>query len=1061
MPAHKSLIGGVKLKLLVKPIFILGLIIFLLGLTINLSYPQTKEIVIDPEEVIGKYVTGDPEEYLDIKKDGIFYLKEKGKYYSIVGAPETTGKWEIEKDKIIFFHPLGIVTRGKIEPNVIIDEEGKIWFKEGSIPQTKEIVIDPEEVVGKYVTDDPKEYLDIKKDGTFYSKEKDEYYYEMSGKWEIGKDEIILTEYIGLRERWKIGPNVLIDPEGKTWFKEGSIPQSINEVTKESEESPQTKVDLVAALQELKDAMLFKIDADIENTALSFSLVKDYWRIKRWADLARAPLRVLQGTLSLLAKASDWSSFNESIKGAFDHSESIAEFIGVGMMIHGLREAGEKLYFAVKGPPYVESVEAMLKEADTIQLPLSRFDKDQYKKVIVNRLYGPENSPLTILRKTPTPPESAPEVLNGALQVRKVIISTYNQLISQIVDTLLPENFPLNETIVHIKRLRSEIANSTIKTIKIKYLLAQENIKKEAEVDLGVPGSFHSAFSLASGNLDQDLRAQQTIEWLNLAGTAGNIIQISLTYEVPGKEAIKIVQQVDTLGEIILNGRKLFQKDLEEDFYMLPQAMLHSLPAELSNLLRISDGTVNYLHNILNTLLQPIKPPEEPPTPVTPHAKPLMATNYCEYWILNASRSSSRREGWDDYTFTIAIKNVSSNFLLSPSVTPSIYAHYSQHEAFDPKKTIEEQEIRSLTENQNRVPVNMGRALNCRYPYITPFLHYGLLLPRYTIIYKDIITAPTAAPKIDFYMLIAGLNPQRIPIEGPFPSIPVFPPKSRDELSLGESFVTKTWQFTPLDFETIQPTELSPPLKEVIQKLKGEDVTQYDFDKIQLRLWVNIKNLGPRDASPNADEQERLYFQLVGEDGYSYRIYPQEGRETIPPFMEETMPFTTEDKDFEKGKNYALLAGTYHPDKGGLVAYNIYRFEAQPPSGSPIINIDKVEEIWSSPPVYRTGKRLPADVGGIRFTVKNSGSAPAYIKEVKLKTKLTTLTGDMMQSWYKEEEEFDLRVDVDEKRELTIKINKYGWGPSFKCPEGAPLDIEIIGPDGKVMASYSRASKMP
>ena len=136
MPVHKSLIGGVKLKLLVKPIFILGLIIFLLGLTINLSYPQTKEIVIDPEEVIGKYVTGDPNQYLDIKKDGIFYLKEKGKYYSMVGAPETTGKWEIEKDKIIFIHPLGIVTRGKIEPNVIIDEEGKTWFKEGSIPQS-------------------------------------------------------------------------------------------------------------------------------------------------------------------------------------------------------------------------------------------------------------------------------------------------------------------------------------------------------------------------------------------------------------------------------------------------------------------------------------------------------------------------------------------------------------------------------------------------------------------------------------------------------------------------------------------------------------------------------------------------------------------------------------------------------------------------------------------------------------------------------------------------------------------------------------------------------------
>lgn len=56
---------------------------------------------------------------------------------------------------------------------------------------------------------------------------------------------------------------------------------------------------------------------------------------------------------------------------------------------------------------------------------------------------------------------------------------------------------------------------------------------------------------------------------------------------------------VDTLGKVILNGRRVLQKDPEEEFCMLPQAMLHSLPVELSNLSAISDGTVHYVRSLL------------------------------------------------------------------------------------------------------------------------------------------------------------------------------------------------------------------------------------------------------------------------------------------------------------------------------------------------------------------------------------------------------------------------------------------------------------------------------
>jgi len=48
-----------------------------------------------------------------------------------------------------------------------------------------------------------------------------------------------------------------------------------------------TKSDLVKALKDLKEAMLKKLDWDIGNTAIAFTDVKDYWRIKRWADTSR------------------------------------------------------------------------------------------------------------------------------------------------------------------------------------------------------------------------------------------------------------------------------------------------------------------------------------------------------------------------------------------------------------------------------------------------------------------------------------------------------------------------------------------------------------------------------------------------------------------------------------------------------------------------------------------------------------------------------------------------------------------------------------------------------
>ncbi len=76
-----------------------------------------------PCSACGTYVNQDNSgEYLELKKDGTFYLKEIG-----IGF---TGEWEIEEDVLtLSFAQLGLAVRGKLKGDTIIDEGGKIWVR--------------------------------------------------------------------------------------------------------------------------------------------------------------------------------------------------------------------------------------------------------------------------------------------------------------------------------------------------------------------------------------------------------------------------------------------------------------------------------------------------------------------------------------------------------------------------------------------------------------------------------------------------------------------------------------------------------------------------------------------------------------------------------------------------------------------------------------------------------------------------------------------------------------------------------------------------------------------
>ncbi|MCK4791088.1 MAG: L,D-transpeptidase family protein, partial [Desulfobacteraceae bacterium] len=112
-----------------------------------------------------------PREYLELKKDGTFYLHE---------IPlDTHGKWEVKGSEIRLHLPIGLTMTGKIEGSTIIDPGGETWIKEDkekekSIGQAqkkekRKLSRKEKRLLGKYVAelDDGSQIsLELKRNGT-------------------------------------------------------------------------------------------------------------------------------------------------------------------------------------------------------------------------------------------------------------------------------------------------------------------------------------------------------------------------------------------------------------------------------------------------------------------------------------------------------------------------------------------------------------------------------------------------------------------------------------------------------------------------------------------------------------------------------------------------------------------------------------------------------------------------------------------------------------------------------------------------------------------------------
>ena len=393
-----------------------------------------------------------------------------------------------------------------------------------------------------------------------------------------------------------------------------------------------TKDDLVNALEELRGAMLTKIDHDVEGTALTFTLVKDYWRTKRWADIFGASLTAVESTIHLLDTASTLKDLSKQTDKALAEAQAPYEILTTLLVVQGIQEAGAKLEYGLQGPRYISAIETMLEAADATTAPPAGFSKEHYQRVIENYLLGVQGEPVVkVARRSTDADREVVEFVDGASRVKVNIKRTFDQLIADIEASQVPDGFPTGEVVKNLKYLEQKVKRSTLHGVEIVY---PTQFSEDFRTTLGAVSARKEAWRMASGNLAKKLDIEYEIE-LQKSGSA---ILTVFTWAFPGVGVLKFFQQAITLSELMISSyERNFHIDPEEAFYTLPQEMVLALPMELSNLWMIADDTDEYVRHLLET-----PPPIPGPSPTDVGAVAYVAAKD-NLWTLDVSDPADMR----------------------------------------------------------------------------------------------------------------------------------------------------------------------------------------------------------------------------------------------------------------------------------------------------------------------------------------------------------------------------------------------------------------------------------
>lgn len=385
--------------------------------------------------------------------------------------------------------------------------------------------------------------------------------------------------------------------------------------------------DAAVALDNLRSAILGKIDDEVQNSAHAFADAQNIHNSLIWSDWCRPFLDITLSVFDGLQSVGDipGSPLKDSnaVRGWFKTS---LQTISTGKNLHSLfgsfdrfRQDGAGLALAIDGPAYNSAVSTMLAQADAASF---FFNYNLYSQSIVNSLYGYDlrSNPIRISHKSTNLDRRGGGIFNSVWEARSYISSQLSSLSAQLRWTQLPAD-RISDLTSFINARLQDIQQAKVghRSVTYQAYLSNGTILSQRQVSyslgtisqlgqwrvsvlnqfnqsvgfdtIGITGRLvekagdfvlHNALDDATETINLNLNVQAVI-----SGQAGandilkDATSLGISFAMPD-----IGNLADQAQSFVSNSR--------EQINMIPQQMVDSLPGETSKTLLLVDDTIKY-----------------------------------------------------------------------------------------------------------------------------------------------------------------------------------------------------------------------------------------------------------------------------------------------------------------------------------------------------------------------------------------------------------------------------------------------------------------------------------
>ena len=230
---------------------------------------------------------------------------------------------------------------------------------------------------------------------------------------------------------------------------------------------------LIDSLTTLKQALVSKIDGDLEFIVRGFGDAKNLQTTLFWFDWANAIFQVVTDTVKavfdiLSLFGSDVNQFLQTIAGGISNAETYIETASWYLTIENLWNTGSGIQLSIDGPTYTATIKKMIQKAE--KGSCSRlgcafgFNQTAYENSVRLTLRARSASPLRIAHRSADVQRNKFEIKSGVDAVKKAIAAKFARLIKTLTkQRTVRSDFPMDQIIGDLQGIKTKLTESLLR----------------------------------------------------------------------------------------------------------------------------------------------------------------------------------------------------------------------------------------------------------------------------------------------------------------------------------------------------------------------------------------------------------------------------------------------------------------------------------------------------------------------------------------------------------------------------------------------------------------------